>query len=78
LPAHLAAGIEGEDATLFYFRREGYMVSARQWSSGDVPGDIGLTAWQGPLLCFIEMKTCTGLDKTPAEVARSIRTSGGF
>ena len=42
---------------------------ARRWSSGDVPGDVDLIAWQGPMLCFIEVKTRTAHDATPAEVA---------
>jgi putative endonuclease len=69
LPAHLATGIEGEDAAFFYLRRKGYTVVARRWSSGDVPGDIDLIAWQGPLLCFIEVKTRTARDASPAEIA---------
>jgi putative endonuclease len=69
LPAHLAVGIEGEDAAFFYFRRKGYTVVARRWSSGDVPGDLDLVAWHGPILCIIEVKTRTAHDLTPAEVA---------
>lgn len=69
LPAHLTTGIEGEDAAFFFLRRNGYMVVARRWSSGDVPGDVDLIAWQGPMLCFIEVKTRTARDATPAEVA---------
>jgi putative endonuclease len=69
LPVHLATGIAGEDAAFFYLRRKGYTVVARRWSSGDVPGDLDLTAWQGSLLCFIEVKTRTARDLTPAEVA---------
>ena len=69
LAAHLATGIEGEDAAFFYLRRKGYTVVARRWSSGDVPGDIDLIAWQGPLLCFIEVKTRTARDASPAEIA---------
>ena len=69
MPAHLAVGIEGEDAVLFYLQRKGYTVVARRWSSGDVPGDIDLIAWDGPMLCFIEVKTRTAHDMTPAEVA---------
>jgi putative endonuclease len=69
LPAHLTTGIAGEDAAFFYLRRKGYTVVARRWSSGDVPGDVDLIAWQGPLLCFIEVKARTARDMTPAETA---------
>lgn len=69
LPAHLAIGLEGEDTAFFHLRRKGYTVVARRWSSGDVPGDVDLIAWQGPLLCFVEVKTRTARDMTPAEAA---------
>jgi putative endonuclease len=69
LPAHLTIGIEGEDAAFFYLQRKGYTVVARRWSSGDVPGDVDLIAWDGPVLCFIEVKTRTAHDLTPAESA---------
>jgi putative endonuclease len=69
LPAHLATGIDGEDAAFFYLRRKGYTVVARRWSSGDLPGDVDLIAWQGPRLCFIEVKTRTAHDASPAEIA---------
>lgn len=69
LPAHLATGIDGETAALFYLRRKGYTVAARRWASGDLPGDIDLIAWQGPVLCFVEVKTRTARDESPAEIA---------
>jgi putative endonuclease len=69
LPAHLAIGIDGETAAYFYLRRKGYTVVARRWSSGDVPGDIDLIAWRGPILCFVEVKTRTAHDNSPAEIA---------
>ncbi len=69
MPAHLATGIDGEDAAFFYLRRKGYTVVARRWSAGNLPGDLDLIAWQGPMLCFIEVKTRTAHDITPAEVA---------
>ena len=68
-PQHLATGIAGEDAAFFYLRRKGYVVVARRWSSGDVPGDVDLIAWDGPMLCFIEVKARTAHDMTPAETA---------
>lgn len=69
LPAHLATGLEGEDAAFFYLRRKGYTVVARRWSAGNLPGDIDLIAWQGDLLCMVEVKTRTARDSTPAEAA---------
>jgi putative endonuclease len=68
-PAHLTVGIEGEDAAFFYLLRKGYTIVARRWSSGDVPGDVDLIAWNGPVLCFVEVKTRTAHDMTPAEAA---------
>jgi putative endonuclease len=67
--AHLLTGIDGETAAFFYLRRKGYIVVARRWSSGDVPGDIDLITWQGPMLCFVEVKTRTAHDASPAEIA---------
>lgn len=68
LPAHLVTGIDGEDAAYFYLLRKGYTVVARRWSPGNVPGDLDLIAWQGQMLCFIEVKTRTAHDIAPAEV----------
>jgi putative endonuclease len=68
-PAHLATGLAGEDAAFFYLRRKGCTVVARRWASGDIPGDLDLIAWDGPLLCFVEVKTRTAHDMTPAEAA---------
>jgi putative endonuclease len=68
-PAHLITGIDGEDAAFFHLGRKGYTVVARRWSSGYQRGDLDLIAWQGPLLCFIEVKTRTAHDIAAAEVA---------
>ncbi len=69
LPAHLITGIDGEDAAFFFLRRKGLTVVARRWSAGTVAGDLDLVAWDGPLLCIIEVKTRTAHDITPAEAA---------
>jgi len=69
LPVHLLTGIQGEEAALFFLLRKGYTVVARRWSAGNQPGDLDLVAWQGPLLCFFEVKTRTVRDLTPAEAA---------
>jgi putative endonuclease len=68
-PAHLVTGVEGEDAAFFHLCRRGYNVVARRWSSSYQRGDLDLIAWQGPLLCFVEVKTRTAHDIAAAEVA---------
>jgi len=66
-PEHLVTGMDGERAAYFHLRRKGFTVVARRWSAGSVPGDIDLIAWDGPTLCFVEVKTRTAHDLTPAE-----------
>ena len=68
-PEHLATGIEGEAAAYFYLRRKGYTVVARRWGSKHQRGDLDLIAWNGPLLCVVEVKTRTAHDMAAAEVA---------
>jgi putative endonuclease len=68
-PAHLVVGAEGEDAAFFHLLRAGYIIVARRWSAGNLPGDVDLIAWHGNLLCFFEVKTRTSRDETPAESA---------
>jgi len=67
--AHLLTGIEGEDAARTYLQRKDYIVVAHRWAGGNLPGDLDLIAWQGPLLCFVEVKTRTAHDMAPAEAA---------
>lgn len=69
LPQHLFTGLAGEDAAFFELWRKGYTVVARRWSAGNVAGDVDLIAWQGALLCIVEVKTRTARDMTPAEAA---------
>ena len=70
---HLAVGLRGERAALFELRRRGYVVVASRWTSPKVRGDVDLIAWErnerGDWLCFIEVKTRTARDITPAESA---------
>ena len=68
-PAHLVTGLRGEQAALFELSRRGYTVVARRWKNSRVRGDVDLIGWQGDRLCFIEVKTRTARDLTPAESA---------
>jgi putative endonuclease len=47
----------------------GYIVVARRWKSSRLRGDIDLIGWDGPWLCFVEVKTRGGRDAGPAELA---------
>jgi putative endonuclease len=69
IPAHLVTGQQGERTAFFYLRRQGYIVVARQWRSGKVPGDLDLVAWDGDTVCFVEVKTRTTRDVATAEAA---------
>ena len=67
---HLATGLLGEREALFHLRESGYVVVARRWKSARLRGDVDLIAWDGELLCFIEVKTRTVRDAmAPAEAA---------
>jgi putative endonuclease len=69
LPAHLELGRRGEEAAFFYLRRRGYIVVARSWRSGKVPGDLDIVAWEDDTLCFVEVKTRTSRSVATAESA---------
>jgi putative endonuclease len=67
--SHLETGILGEREALFFLRRSGYTIVARRWKTAKLRGDIDLIAWDGPMLCFVEIKTRSHRDAFPAELA---------
>lgn len=69
LPEHLATGERGEEAAFFFLRRKGFAVVAQRWNEGPVPGDIDLIAWDGDVLCFVEVKTRTSREVATASSA---------
>ena len=62
-------GQRGEEAAFFYLRRRGYVMVARNFRSPRHHGEIDLIAWDGDVLCFVEVKTRTTRDVKPAEAA---------
>ena len=68
-PAHLHLGERGELEALFFLRRQGYIVTARRWRTPELSGDLDLVAWEGDTLCFIEVKSRSQRDQTPAALA---------
>ena len=69
LAAHLITGKEGEDDAYFFLRRHGYIVVARNWRTRRRRGELDLIAWDGDVLCFVEVKTRSKRDFLPAEAA---------
>jgi putative endonuclease len=66
---HLATGERGEREALFHLRKMGYVVVARRWKSAKLWGDVDLIAWDGPSLCFVEVKTRSRRSAISAESA---------
>jgi len=69
LPEHLITGIAGEQAAYFELRRRGYQIVAQRWTNKQLSGDVDLIGWDGEWLCFIEVKSRTKRDNTPAQTA---------
>ena len=68
-PRHLLTGERGELEVLFFLRRQGYLFVERRWRSPELRGDLDLIGWDGPTLCFVEVKTRTRRDFAPAEAS---------
>ena len=69
MPAHQRTGRRGEEDALFYLRRRGYVIIARNYRSPHSRGELDLVGWDGDVLCFIEIKTRTTRAVKPAEAA---------
>jgi putative endonuclease len=68
---HLETGSRGESLAYWYLRQAGYIVVARNRSSGFRSGELDLVAWDGPILAFIEVKTRSSLEAGEPESAIS-------
>ncbi len=68
-PRHLLTGERGELEAFFYLRRLGYLFIERRWRSPELNGDVDLIGWDGPTLCFVEVKARTARDFAPAHSA---------
>ena len=55
-----AEGMQGEALVARYLRERGYRLAAH--GSCSRYGEIDLIAWDGDVLCFVEVKTRTNLD----------------
>ena len=68
-PQHLHTGRRGEEAAYFYLREQGYVIIARNYRGPRSRSELDLVGWDGPTLCFIEVKTRTTRGMMPAEAA---------
>ena len=68
-PAHLVTGERGEREALFYLREAGLYRRGQAMEECQVVGDVDLIGWDGDRLCFVEVKTRSGRDAIPAEMA---------
>lgn len=66
---HLDTGRKGETAAYLLLRKRGYNVVATNYRAPRDRGEIDLIAWDGDVLCFVEVKTRVGLGLTPPEAA---------
>ena len=55
-----AEGMQGEAIAARYLRENGYKLAAHGYRSRY--GEIDLIAWDGDVLCFVEVKTRTNVD----------------
>lgn len=69
LAAHLRTGRRGEEEAYFYLRRLGYVIVAHNYRTPRLRGDLDLVAWDGEVLCFVEVKTRSSRAVKPAEAA---------
>lgn len=74
---HLRTGVRGEHIALAYLKKQGYRVVAlnfvatlgRGLRGQTLTGEIDIIAYDGPTLCFIEVKTRSDETYAPAEAA---------
>jgi len=68
-PEHLRVGRQGEAEAYLYLRDHGYRIVATNFRTPGSRGEIDLVAWDGDVLCFVEVKTRVGVGLVPAEGA---------
>ncbi len=67
--AHLQTGSHGETAAYLFLRAQGYRIVATNFRVAQHHGEIDLIAWDGEVLCFVEVKTRIGEGLTAPEAA---------
>ena len=68
-PEHLLTGKAGEAEAYLHLRGLGYKIVATNLRLAYNRGEIDLVAWDGGVLCFVEVKTRTSADFAPPSTA---------
>jgi putative endonuclease len=68
-PKHLLTGERGELEAYLYLRDLGYTIVAANFRVPYDKGEIDLIGWDAGVLCFIEVKTRTGVGFAPPATA---------
>ena len=71
-----AEGSWGEALAADYLRQRGFRLAAHSYHCRF--GEIDLIAWDGDILCFVEVKTRTNTDMGLPRESRSVRRGGGL
>jgi putative endonuclease len=50
-------GVRGETYAYWYFRRHGYIIVARNFTTPGLKGELDLVGYDGKILAFVEVKT---------------------
>jgi putative endonuclease len=66
---HLHTGRRGETEAYLFLYERGYRIVATNYRAPHERGEIDLIAWDGDVLCFIEVKTRVGHGLTSPEAA---------
>jgi putative endonuclease len=62
----LRTGIRGETYAYWYLRRKGYVFVARNYMPRGLKGEIDLVGYDGATLAFVEVRTRTVREESPA------------
>ena len=62
----LRTGVRGETYAYWYLRKNGYIFVAKNYTPRGIKGEIDLVGYDGKTLAFVEVRTRTVREETPA------------
>src|SRR6266849_2247241 len=70
-------GVRGETYAYWYLRRNGYVFVARNYTPRGIKGELDLVGYDGNTLAFVEVRTHTVREESPALPELSVTTENG-